>query len=51
LRRPISRSPLGTLPPKSPEPMLKLEKMQQLSREDHGRSRLHPKNKNLLCEM
>jgi hypothetical protein len=50
LRMPISRSRLGTLPLKSPEPMLSSKNCSNFQ-EDHGRSRLHSKNKNLLCEM
>ena len=50
LRMPISRSRLGTLPLKSPEPMLSSKNCSNFQ-EDHRRSRLHSKNKNLLCEM
>ena len=50
LRMPISRSRLGTLPLKSPEPMLSSKNSSNFQ-EDHGRSRLHSKNRNLLCQM
>jgi hypothetical protein len=44
-----ARSPLGTLPLKSPEPMLSMKNAATFKKTT-GRCRLHLKNKNFHCE-